>query len=483
MPSALELQEGQVFAGQFRVLRPLAQGGMGAVYVVEQLSTGKKRALKLMLPSAAVVDGTRRFEQEARTSSLIPSEHVVDVIAAGVEGPERVPWLAMELLEGESLESYLDRIGPLSPGQAYEILAQLCHCLSAAHELGVVHRDLKPDNIFLAHARSASSEFMVKVLDFGLATVLEPNSRNTTALGSPLWMAPEQTQTNEPISLGTDVWAIGLIVFRMLSGRHYWRAVDGSLGSLLREVVIDPLPAASARSRELGGAELPAGFDEWFEQCVVRFPAYRFDHARSAWEALQPVLIAAGATPHAQRARSEHPPAPVPRRADGEPPTEKISGITGLNASKTLLSPSGSALGAASNPELDATATRPNSKSRRRLLSGLALLALLGTAAALWSKRSTLAASERSSPLADTVSAAVPPAAPAPVASLPAVAPRAPDALDASAPLPKLAAPEPIVAVPSARAQANRPALKPERPARPVASTQPEKPPTLPDLL
>src|SRR6188768_2240165 len=113
----LALSPGQIFAGQFRVEKALAQGGMGAVYVVEQLSTGKKRALKLMLPSAAVVDGARRFEQEARTSSLIPSEHVVDVIAAGIEGPERIPWLAMELLEGESLEAHLERIGPLSPGQ------------------------------------------------------------------------------------------------------------------------------------------------------------------------------------------------------------------------------------------------------------------------------------------------------------------------------------------------------------------------------
>jgi len=483
MPSALELQEGQVFAGQFRVLRPLAQGGMGAVYVVEQLSTGKKRALKLMLPSAAVVDGTRRFEQEARTSSLIPSEHVVDVIAAGVEGPERVPWLAMELLEGESLESYLDRTGPLSPDQTYEILAQLCHCLSAAHDLGVVHRDLKPDNIFLAHSRSASGEFMVKVLDFGLATVLEPNSRNTTALGSPLWMAPEQTQTNEPISLGTDVWAMGLIVFRMLSGRHYWRAIDGSLGSLLREVVIDPLPAASARSRELGGAELPAGFDEWFEQCVVRFPAYRFDHARSAWEALQPVLVRAGAMPQAQRSLSARPPTVALRGAEDEPPTEKISGITGLNASKTLLSPSGNALSAASSPERDAGRTQPDSKPRRRLMSALALIAVLGVATALWSRRGTLAASEHASALADTVSAAVPPAATAPAPSLPVVAPRASDAPDARAPLPNLTAPEPISSVPSARARTNRPAPKPEKLGPPAASAKPEKPTTLPDLL
>ena len=251
MSHVLDLTEGAIFAQQFRVIRPLAQGGMGAVYIVEQLSTGKKRALKLMLPSAAVVDGTRRFEQEARTSSLIPSEHVVDVIAAGVEGPERVPWLAMELLEGESLETHLLRSGALSPTQSYEILLQLAHALSAAHDIDVVHRDIKPDNIFLARARNAGSEFMVKVLDFGLATVVAADTRNTTALGSPLWMAPEQAQQNEPISLATDVWSFGLLAFRMLSGRIFWTSSDGSLHQLLRELLLDPLPLASQRVKQL----------------------------------------------------------------------------------------------------------------------------------------------------------------------------------------------------------------------------------------
>src|SRR3954471_20711343 len=145
MSHVLDLTEGAIFAEQFRVIQPLAQGGMGAVYVVEQLSTGKKRALKLMLPSAAVMDGTRRFEQEARTSSLIQSEHVVDVIAAGLEGPEQVPWLAMALLDGGSLESHLTRAGALSATQTYEIIVQLAHALSAAHDIDVVHRDIKPD--------------------------------------------------------------------------------------------------------------------------------------------------------------------------------------------------------------------------------------------------------------------------------------------------------------------------------------------------
>jgi serine/threonine-protein kinase len=392
MSSALELSEGHVFAGQFRVVKPLAQGGMGAVYVVEQLSTGKKRALKLMLPSAAVVDGTRRFEQEARTSSLIPSEHVVDVIAAGLEGPERIPWLAMELLEGDSLEAYLDEVGALSPNQAYEVLSQLAHALTAAHDLGVVHRDLKPDNIFLAHSRTSNSEFMVKVLDFGLATVLEPSSKNTTALGSPLWMAPEQTQTNAPISLGTDVWAIGLIVFRMLSGRHYWRTTDGSLATLLREIVIDPLPPASQRSGEVGGAALPEGFDQWFAQCVVRFPAYRFEHARDAWQALHTVLLNAGATPHAPRSFRDRARTTTPPPRASQPALESSASATALSASRTLLSPSDPELAPGAIPDVRSVtpqrrAPAPSGDATGRVLVFLLLLTVgLGASAAYWLK-------------------------------------------------------------------------------------------------
>jgi eukaryotic-like serine/threonine-protein kinase len=354
MPNVLDLSEGVIFAQQFRVIRPLAQGGMGAVYVVEQLSTGKKRALKLMLPSATLVDGSRRFEQEARTSSLIASEHVVDVIAAGVDGPEQVPWLAMELLEGESLESHLLRSGPLSAAQAYEILTQLAHALSAAHDIGVVHRDIKPDNIFLARARNAGSEFMVKVLDFGLATVVAPDTKNTTALGSPLWMAPEQAQTDAPITLATDVWALGLLVFRMLTGQIYWTAADGSLNQLLRELLLTPLPPPSQRSRELGGAEAPLGFDEWFHHCVVREPGLRFQHARDAWFSLAPLLEAAGAQV-GPRSSFSHPPVSVqaplsalargPGRDGAETPSEARAGlghhaapVAGLSASAAPVS-------------------------------------------------------------------------------------------------------------------------------------------------
>jgi serine/threonine protein kinase len=458
---------------------------MGAVYVVEQLSTGKRRALKLMLPSAAMVDGTRRFEQEARTSSLIPSEHVVDVIAAGVDGPEHIPWLAMELLEGESLEDYLERSGPLSTSQAHEILSQLAHALSAAHDLGVVHRDLKPDNIFLARSRISGREFMVKVLDFGLATVVEATTRNTTALGSPLWMAPEQTQTNASISLGTDVWAIGLIVFRMLSGRHYWRAVDGSLVALMREILLEPLPPASARSRDAGGADLPAGVDEWFGRCVARAAEHRFAHARDAWQQLQILLVNAGATPIASSAVERMPTAPPPGKQSA--PMAGVAGETALSASKTLLSPTDVEVQHWANAIHEPVPSPPTTPKREH--GGRRWLLLLALFGALAATGAYLLAHQGSAPAAGAVTSALPTprldgAPPAePVLPPVAPAPAAPAALSDDAPAP--AAPSASSSAPPGVHSGKTIRTKPAPSAKPPhVETKPEKPSsTLPDLL
>jgi len=288
---SLDLASGTVVAGDFKVLHALAQGGMGVVYVVEQLSTGKQRALKLMRADLASKDAVRRFEQEARVGSQIKSEHVVDVIAAGIE--RGAPWLAMELLQGEALDGCVQRQGPMEADQAAEILEQLCHAVAAAHDIRVVHRDLKPENVFLAEHISATSRHLVKVLDFGIAKVVEHTLNTTEAVGSPLWMAPEQTSHASRITPAADVWAIGLIAFWLLTGRSFWRAgniAEPELVALLREITLDPIPLASERGAELSGPRLPEGFDPWFVRCVVRDPRARFQHAREAWHALAPVL-------------------------------------------------------------------------------------------------------------------------------------------------------------------------------------------------
>jgi eukaryotic-like serine/threonine-protein kinase len=314
------LTPGTVFAGDFRVLRRLADGGMGTVYVAEQLSTGKRRALKVLKADLARdPKAFARFEQEARVASRIQSEHVVEVVAAGLDAATTTPWLAMELLEGADLGALVARRGPLPVADVREILAQLCHALAAAHSAGVVHRDLKPENVFVATAHQRNARFRVVVLDFGIAKIVEAaraSSPATTALGTPRWMSPEQTDESAEITPAADVWALGLLAFYLLTGRIYWSQANydesGHVLGLMREVLFEPLPAPSARAATYGLAHLvPRGFDAWFARCLERDARARLQDAGAAMEALDPVLALPSLPPASPGALMPVPYAPL----------------------------------------------------------------------------------------------------------------------------------------------------------------------------
>jgi serine/threonine protein kinase len=289
-----EVRFGNVIGNDFMVVRPLSRGSMGALYVAEQLSTASHRALKL-LRREYVSDETlfKRFEREAQMAAKIPSEHVVQIIASGVDEKIQVPWIAMELLEGQHLGDHVAEHGPMPKEVVRQIFEQLCHAIAAAHALGIVHRDLKPANIFLSDARRVGAHKMVKVLDFGVARIMgERLTQSGSPLGTPNWMSPEQTR-GESATTATDVWALGLIAFYMLSGRLFWRACarpDSALW-VMKEIAEEPIPLASARAIELGaGDRIPAGFNEWFAQCMARNPEERFVNATAAYAALAHTL-------------------------------------------------------------------------------------------------------------------------------------------------------------------------------------------------
>ncbi len=312
------LSPGEIVGEQFRVERPLAEGGFGEVYVATQLGTGKARALKVLRPEVARDARTRdRFIQEARIGARIASDHVVEVVAAGIDPARDAPWLAMELLEGETLEDRVRTRGPCSAAEAAAIFGQLGHALGTAHAAGVVHRDLKPENIFVATARRHDVPFTIKVLDFGIARLLA-EARDATmssqAIGSPLWMAPEQLAQGVGIAPATDVWALGLIAFFALSGRSYWQSGNvpsPSVMSLVHEIATAPIVRASERAALLGGPTLPAGFDAWFARCVARDPRARFRDGGEATASLLAVLGAGGLPPTADT-RGLAPTAPMP---------------------------------------------------------------------------------------------------------------------------------------------------------------------------
>lgn len=321
---SLRLNPGTLFADDFEIVAPLAEGGMGSVYVARQRSTGKERALKILLPQFVSDERTRdRFMREARAGSQVDSEHVVEVVAAGIERGSGVPWLAMELLRGEDLEAFADRVGPLPPAQVLEIFRQLCHGLGQAHASGIVHRDLKPENVFLAAARRVGVPFTVKILDFGIAKVISEGKREVTdAVGTPTWMAPEQTEAGRVVSASADVWALGLVAFRLLTGAPYWKAAnetDVNAMSILREVVFEPMEPASVRARTLGkSVPLSIDFDGWFARCLMRDPTQRIANATEALTLLEPILIAmqeAGGD-ELMAVPMEQPPPTVPFTAD-----------------------------------------------------------------------------------------------------------------------------------------------------------------------
>jgi serine/threonine protein kinase len=293
---SLDLRPGAVFAGDFSIVRPLSEGGMGSVYVVSQISTGAQRALKLMRRELVADASLRdRFLQEARVGSRIASDHVVQVIAAGIDAASNVPWLVMELLNGEEVADRVKRAGPMSRAEVTEVAKQLGHALAAAHAVGVVHRDLKPNNLFLAASRTAGAPFSLKVLDFGIAKIVaDAKTTGTVGLGTPLWMAPEQTEAKGYVGPGTDVWAVGLIVFYLLTGKSFWMAAaqpSTGIQTLLREILFEPIVPPSRRAAELGcGHLLPQGFDAWFLRCVERDPQKRESSIQRALDDLVALL-------------------------------------------------------------------------------------------------------------------------------------------------------------------------------------------------
>ncbi|HEY4118393.1 MAG TPA: serine/threonine-protein kinase, partial [Byssovorax sp.] len=299
----MSLRPGTRLGGDYVVGRALAQGGMGAVYSAVQESTGAERALKVMHPSLVGEPRLRAmFDREARASARIASDHVVQVLAAGVDADTGSPWLVMELLDGETLAQAIDRAGALPFDDVRRIVSELCHGLGAAHTAlePLVHRDLKPENVFLARTKRRDGAWSVKLLDFGIAKVIDDarGAGTTMPAGTPMWMAPEQSEARSVVTPAADVWALGLVVFRATTGEHYWkvarRATSFPAGALLKEVLIDPIVPASERAAELGVlALLPPGFDGWFARCVDRDPAARFPDAEAARAAFERVAARA----------------------------------------------------------------------------------------------------------------------------------------------------------------------------------------------
>ena len=276
----MNLEEGAIVAGRFRLVRVLGQGGMGAVWLAQDTSLDTPCAIKFIHGEAAESAQMRsRFEREAKSAAQLRSPNVVQILDHGISGG--TPYIAMEFLEGEDLGQRLQRLGRLTPYQTVAIISQVAKALTKANAAGLVHRDLKPANIFLVRDEEQD---LAKVLDFGVAKSNMPDlgdaKTNTGALlGTPFYMSPEQARGLKTLDHRSDLWALAVIVFQCVTGRLPF--LSDSLGDLIFQIGTDPIPLPSSVA-----ADLPPAFDTWWYRAAMRDPAQRFQSAREFIDAL-----------------------------------------------------------------------------------------------------------------------------------------------------------------------------------------------------
>jgi serine/threonine-protein kinase len=291
------LADGELIAGKYRLVRKLGRGAMGSVWEATHLALETPVAVKFLTWDATASssqietasassdsssqkrqDARARFEREAKAAAQIRSANVVQVFDYGVD--RAVPFIVMELLSGEDLNKRLQREGRLSPAATARLVQAISRALQRAHDLGLVHRDLKPGNIFLA--REGEHE-VPKVVDFGvvkamgeehrLATDGSENTMEGTLIGTPSYMSPEQAMGRTDIDHRSDLWSVSVILFQVLTGMKPFPG--GNLFEALVRICSDPVPRPSTIA-----PDLPKGTDAFFERALERDIGKRFQSAR-----------------------------------------------------------------------------------------------------------------------------------------------------------------------------------------------------------
>lgn len=334
-----ELEPGANVTSSVRLVRPLAEGGMGKVWIAEHLVLDTRVVVKLMSKDLDGLAGAAaRFAREAAVAAAVKSPHVVQVFDSGVT-ETGVAYIVMELLEGHDLGAHLASRGRLAPAEAVTVIAQLCKALAKAHRVGVVHRDIKPDNVFLCDVEGG--EPFVKLLDFGTAKDEARAPFATTAgqlLGTPYYMSPEQI-LGEDVGYRTDIWSVGVLAFEALTGRRPFEGV--TVGAITLAIhtttprMTDVVP------------DLPPALDEWFERACARSPDERFPTAKAAGEAFARAISGEAAPersgPDSDPAFALTPSVPPPFAADGASPRPGLAQTKGervaTSLSSTLSSP------------------------------------------------------------------------------------------------------------------------------------------------
>jgi serine/threonine protein kinase len=367
-----------VTIGAYRILNKIGQGGMGAVYVGEHTLLGRKAAIKVLLPSvSASEDAVERFFHEARAVSLVSDPGIVQVFDFGYHS-DRSAFLVMELLDGEPMDRRLRRIRRFAPAECLRLAQLACSALAAAHGRGIVHRDLKPGNMFLAVDPGVPGGDRIKILDFGIAKLSgnEPREHKTRPgilVGTPAYMSPEQCRGDSDVDARSDIYALGCVMFTMLTGRPPFR--NRMPGELIAAHLREQPPLASSRVPEVS-----TDIDSILQRCLQKSPADRF-----------PSMVALGeAICIAQRAMSGPsavpPSAPLtttlvlcePMPVSGESISTRAETTMRATSGQFIASPEGSAL-----LQMARTGKR---KALAGLVIGAALLGSVGAVAIIRSR-------------------------------------------------------------------------------------------------
>jgi serine/threonine-protein kinase len=430
-PDIPPVQEGDILDGKYRVDRVLGAGGMGIVVAATHVHLNTRVALKFLLPAAM---GTpqiiERFAREARAAVQIQSEHVARVTDVG-SLPTGSPYMVMEYLEGHDLAQAIERNGAMPVEQAVGYVLQACEAIAEAHSLGIIHRDLKPANLYLA--RRPGRDPMVKVLDFGISKTKDAAAgltQTASVMGSPYYMAPEQMMSSKDVDARADIWALGIILYELLTGKAPFQ------GDTMAAVVFQVTQRDAAPLREVR-PDVPEGLAAVVSRCLLRDPTQRYENVARFAAALVPF---------------------GPARSDIS--LERISRVLGASMRPPSVEPgerSSSPMRATSSTWASSQPGTARAKGAQKAVLGAvgALVLLIGVGVA-WRALRSGDASKGQDPSTTTTSAAAP-------------APNTSTAPSAAAPPPTQAALVPLV-------ETNLSNLPAPAPVAPSAGSAPSKP-------
>lgn len=283
---------GDEILGKYRINKRLGEGGMGVVYAATHIELQETVAIKMLSPNLMRRDEVvARFMREARAAAKIKNDHAVRVLDVGkLDGG--VPYMVMEFLDGQDLEQLLESRGPLPLREVIGYLVQTAEALGEAHRQGIVHRDIKPANLFLA--KKSNGKRVVKVLDFGISKVQNENltggeaTRTEAVMGTPMYMSPEQLRSTRNVDARADVWSLGIVFYRLLTGGFPFEGE--SIPVICSEVL-----AARYKPIRSRRPDLPVEIEPIVAQCLEKDRDKRFASVEGFVQALIPFGDADGA--------------------------------------------------------------------------------------------------------------------------------------------------------------------------------------------